>query len=115
MENYVIIAIIAVVVIIGIIFTIKHFKGEGGCCGGGSYRPKRKRLKKVLYKRTFKVEGMHCENCKGRVEEVVNDIDGASGRVDLKSGILTVSYDRDIGDEIIITRILRAGYKARRA
>lgn len=115
MENYVIIAIIAVAVIIGIIFTIKHFKGEGGCCGGGSYRPKRKRLKKVLYKRTFKVEGMHCENCKGRVEEVVNDIDGASGRVDLKSGILTVSYDRDIGDEVIITRILRAGYKARRA
>ena len=43
MENCIIIGIIAVIVVIGIIYTVKHFKGEGGCCGGGSYKPKKKK------------------------------------------------------------------------
>ncbi len=112
MGNYVILALVALGLGFGIFYTIKHFKGDGGCCGGGNYKPKRKRLKKVLYKKCFKVDGMHCESCKGRVEEVVNGIVGVSGAVDLKKGILTVSYESDVGDEVIIARIIRAGYKA---
>ena len=56
------------------------------------------------------MEGMHCEKCAGRVMEVVNDIDGVSGAVDLKNGTVTVSYARDVPDELIRTRIQRAGY-----
>lgn len=111
MENYIIIGIIAVIVVIGIIYTVKHFKGEGGCCGGGSYKPKKKKLSKVLYQKTFKVDGMHCDHCKNRVEEVVNDIKGVAGKVDLKKGELTVSYAEDISDEIIVARITKAGYE----
>ncbi|MFR4756954.1 MAG: heavy-metal-associated domain-containing protein [Evtepia gabavorous] len=37
--------------------------------------------------KTFQVEGMHCEHCKVRVEEAVNDIKGAAGKVDLKKGL----------------------------
>lgn len=108
MENYIIIGIIAVIVVIGIIYTVKHFKGEGGCCGGGSYKPKKKKLSKVLYQKTFKVDGMHCDHCKNRVEEVVNDIKGVAGKVDLKKGELTVSYAEDVSDEIIVARITKA-------
>ena len=43
MENFIIIAIIAIVFVIGIISTVSHFKGQGGCCGGSSYKPKRKK------------------------------------------------------------------------
>jgi len=111
MENYIIIGIIAVIVVIGIIYTVKHFKGEGGCCGGGSYKPKKKKLSKVLYQKTFKVDGMHCDHCKNRVEEVVNDIKGVAGKVDLKKGELTVSYAEDVSDEIIVARITKAGYE----
>ena len=110
MENYIIIGIIAVIVVIGIIYTVKHFKGEGGCCGGGSYKPKKKKLSKVLYQKTFKVDGMHCDHCKNRVEEVVNDIKGVAGKVDLKKVELTVSYAEDVADEIIVVRITKAGY-----
>jgi len=53
---------------------------------------------------------MHCEHCKRRVEEAVNDIKGVAGRVDLKKGELTVSYAEDVADEIIMTKIKRAGY-----
>lgn len=110
MENYIIIAVIAVAIGFGIYSAVKHFKGQGGCCGGGSYKPKKKKLKKVLYQKTFKVEGMHCDHCKNRVEEVIGDMKGLAGKVNLKKGELTVSYAEDVADEQIKARIERAGY-----
>ena len=110
MENYIIIAVIAVAIGFGIYSAVKHFKGQGGCCGGGSYKPKKKKLKNVLYQKTFKVEGMHCEHCKNRVEEVIGDMKGLAGKVNLKKGELTVSYAEDVADEQIKARIERAGY-----
>ena len=109
MENY-IIGIIAIIIIIAILSSVKHFKGEGGCCGGGSYKPKRKKLSGIKYTKKFKVGGMHCEHCKRRVEEAVNDIKGVAGRVDLKKGELTVSYAEDAPDEIIKAKIEKKGY-----
>lgn len=53
---------------------------------------------------------MHCEHCKRRVEEAVNDIKGVAGRVDLKKGDLTVSYAEDAPDEIIKAKIEKKGY-----
>ena len=110
MENYIIIGIIAVIVVVAVISSIKHFKGEGGCCGGGSYKPKRKKLSSIKYTKKSKVGGMHCEHCKRRVEEAVNDIKGISGKVDLKKGKLTVLYAEDISDEIINAKLERLGY-----
>jgi len=110
MENYIIIGVILVFLIIGVIYTVKHFKGQGGCCGGGGYKAKKKKLTKIIYKKTFRVNGMHCEHCKNRVEETVNDIKGVSGKVNLKKGELTVSYAEEVSDDIIKTKIERAGY-----
>ena len=101
------------VVLIGIRSSIGHFKGQGGCCGGSSYKPKKKKLSKVIDTKTFKVEGMHCNHCKMRVEEIVNDIKGIAGKVNLKKGELTVSYEEDVDDELIKNRIEKAGYKCR--
>ena len=39
MENYVILGAVALIVAVGAWSTVKHFKGEGGCCGGGGYKP----------------------------------------------------------------------------
>ena len=110
MENYIIIGILAVIVVLAVVSSIKHFKGEDGCCGGGSYKPKRKKLSGIKYTKKFKVGGMHCEHCKNRVQEAVNDIKVVAGRVDLKKGELTVSYAEDVDDEIIKTKIEKAGY-----
>lgn len=105
-----IIAILVVALFFGIRATVKHFARKGGCCGSADYKPKKKKLSKVLYQKNFKVEGMHCEHCKARVEEVVNDIQGVSGSVNLKKGILTVSYAEDVEDELIKSKIERVGY-----
>lgn len=68
----------------------------------------------ALTGRSEKVSGMHCEHCKRRVEEAVNDIKGVAGRVDLKKGELTVSYAEDVDDEIIKAKIERTGYTVTR-
>lgn len=52
MENYIIIGIITVIVVLAVVSSIKHFKGEGG-----SDKPKRKKLSGKKYKNQFKVSG----------------------------------------------------------
>ena len=110
MENYIIIAVITAALLVGILYTVRHFKGKGGCCGGGGYKPKRKRLSEVKYHKTFSLSGMHCEHCKVRVEESVNDIKGVAAKVDLKKHELTVFYEEDVDDGTIVAKIQRAGY-----
>lgn len=112
MENVVILAVLAALVVWGGWQTVKHFQGQSGCCGGGGYRVKRKKIKNVRYTKIFTVEGMHCRHCQERVEEVVNDIQGVAGRADLKTGKLTVSYAEPVDDERITAALKRAGYVA---
>ncbi|MDO4622899.1 MAG: heavy metal-associated domain-containing protein [Eubacteriales bacterium] len=111
-SDLIIVLIIVVLVALGIRSTVKHFSGKGGCCGGGDYKVKKKRLSNVKYKKIFSVEGMHCENCRKRVEEVINDMPGLAGSVDLKKNQLTVSYEEEVEDEVITARLDRAGYPA---
>lgn len=111
MENYVILGVVAVIILIALRSAAKHMKGQGSCCGGGSgYTPRKKKLKTVIATKTFRVEGMHCEKCSGRVTEVVNDIPGVAGVVNLKKGTLTVSYEQEVADEVLRARLDRVGY-----
>ena len=87
-----------------------HAKKCGGHCSGSDYKPRRKKLHHVKYQKIFQVEGMHCEHCKSRVEEAVGDIKGVAGKVNLKQGLLTVSYAEDVADDVIKAWIERAGY-----
>ena len=110
MTDFIIIAIIVVAAGFGVCSTMKHFKGQGGCCGGSTYKPRKKKLSNTLYKKVFYVEGMHCEHCRNRVQETVNDITGVAGIVDLKKGKVTVSYAVAVEDEVIKAKIEGAGY-----
>ena len=85
MADFVIAGILIILIIIGIRSSVKHFKGEGGCCGGGSsVKVKRKKLKQVVKERTVIIEGMTCEHCKARVESRLNSLDGVSAKINLK-------------------------------
>lgn len=112
MTDYIIIGILAVVLFFGVRSTARHFHGEGGCCGGGTYKARRKKLRSVACRKTFSVEGMHCQHCVNRVMEAVNSIDGASAAVNLKKGLVTVSMEQPIEDEVILSSIEKAGYQA---
>ena len=112
MENVIIIGIVVVMAVIGVRSTIKHFKGESSCCGGGpSEKVKKKKLKQVIAQKTVIVEGMTCEHCKSRVERVLNGLDGVAARVDLKKKEAVISLEKEVNDDEIRTVIEKAGYE----
>lgn len=114
METYVILAVLAMIVFFAVRSSVKHFKGQGGCCGGGDYTPRKKKLHQVTGKKTFVVAGMHCENCASRVMEAVNDIPHVSAQAKWKTGQVIVSYEQEVPDEVICSCIERAGYRVQK-
>lgn len=112
MSNVIIVIILAIVVSLGLKETIKHFKGEGACCGGASSKPKKKRLNgPILHTYAIQIEGMHCQNCVNAVTRVVNDIDGASVKVSLKKKTAKVYCDQEIDISVIKDAIRKRGYE----
>ena len=106
-SNIVAIVVLILIIAFAISGSIKHFKGEGGCCGGSSVvkEPDKKLDNTVIGKRTFIVEGMHCENCRNRIKRAINSIDGASCKVNLKKGRVDIEFDREIDDDVFINAI----------
>lgn len=113
MENIIIIAVLAILFAFGIRAIIKHFKHESSCCGGGSQAAKvpEKKLDTVIGQKLVRVDGMTCDHCKSWVEKAINEIDGASAKVNLKTKVATVSMARDVSDEEIIAAVKKAGYR----
>jgi len=112
MTNAIIIVILVIIIAYGIKETVKHFKGEGSCCGGGSAKIKKKKLKnKVKQKYVLKIDGMHCKHCVNTVTEIINDFDGVAGRVNLNKGEGVVLCDREVDIEAIKEKIRGRGYE----
>lgn len=110
LDNLVVVLIITITVIIAVVPTIKHLKGKGDCCGGSDYKPKKKKLKNIVDRKIFKIEGMHCQSCCNRVTEAINDISGVSAKVNLKNQTAQVYYSKNVADETIIMAVEKAGY-----
>ena len=113
-----IIIVLIVVVLLGLALkgSVKHFKGEGACCGGGGGSisvdiPQKTLDHPILGKKTVKISGMHCEHCVKAVTEAINKIDGATAQVDLSRNEAVVSYDRELDDEILRRTVRDAGYR----
>ena len=117
MSDAVIILVIVVFLIFALKGSIKHFKGEGACCGGGSGSVKPKKPKKktldgpVIGRCTIRVSGMHCQNCVNSVTRELNDIEGVSARVSLKANRAEVSYDREVDETELKQAVEKAGFK----
>ena len=113
MATILIIVILIAVLIFAFRGSFQHFKGESGCCGGGggSIAEETKILTgPVIGRKIVHVEGMHCENCKNRIERQINRMEGASGKVDLKKNIAVIDYDRELDEERIRNTIKRLDF-----
>ncbi|MGI6578955.1 MAG: heavy metal translocating P-type ATPase [Saccharofermentanales bacterium] len=64
-----------------------------------------------IMKKIIKIEGMFCPHCSGRVEKVLNQIDGVSATVDLEHKQAQVKANQDIDNQILIDTITDAGYE----
>ncbi len=114
MGNIVVGAVLAAIVVLAALSGVRHFRGEGGCCGGGCCeKPVRKRLSapKIGEKRVY-IEGMQCERCRSSVENELNLIDGVAARVNLKKGVAVAEISRGVGDGELIAAVEKAGFKA---
>ena len=111
MGDYIIVGIVLVIVMFALFSIKKKAKSKASCCGSGAYVAKSRKLKHIAGKKTFHVEGMHCQNCVNRVMEDVQDIPGASASVNLKKEIVTVSMESPMADDILISAIEKHGYK----
>lgn len=114
MENGIILLIVVIVLILGVKGSIKHFQGQGGCCGGGSKPEKVK--KKVLKnprmgKKVIEIEGMHCAHCKQSVTSALNQLDGVVAKVNLARKCAVVSYDREVSDSVLKKAVEDAGFQ----
>ena len=108
MENYIIIGILLLAVVVALLRVKKHFKG--GCCGSGSntIRDKKTLEEPIIGEKTITIEGMHCVNCEIRVENVLNRFDGVLCKV--KKNTATVAYSRPVSDEQLKEAIEKLGY-----
>lgn len=112
MGNAIIIGILIIIVWRALVSATKHFKGQGGCCGGSDTVKETKKLQapKIGVK-VIHIEGMHCDNCKNRVEHAVNQLDGAVCKVNLKRKEAEVSYSKLQDDSELRDMIEKLGYK----
>lgn len=117
MSDVIIILILIVILGFAVKSSIKHFKGEGACCGGGSGQVKTKRSKKkkldgpVIGTRTIKISGMHCQNCVNSVTRALNSLDGVYAKVSLRDNSAEVSFDRSVEEDRLRRAVEDAGFE----
>ncbi len=111
--NIIIILVIAIIIFFAVKNTISHFKGDGGCCGGGSgvkmIRPKK--LEKVVAVKTIRIEGMVCDNCSARIHNALNSIDGVNAKVNRSKGLAVVKLGREFEEEKLKKAVTDLGYE----
>ena len=116
MADAIIILVVLIILIFALKGSIKHFKGEGACCGGSDGVKTKKTKKKTLEgpligRRTIRISGMHCQNCVNSVTNALNAIDGVSAEVSLKKNCAEVSCDRAVDDIDLKQAVEKAGFE----
>ena len=82
----------------------------GGSCPGSARLPKKKLDGRVIGRKTIKISGMHCAHCAADVTKILNQINGVRAEVNLSKGSARISYDREIGEDILKNAVEKAGY-----
>lgn len=112
MNDFGILVVLAFMIGVGIVFTVRHFQGKSSCCGTGEkVQTEEKKLNRVIKIKTLPVEGMHCDHCKAWVEKAINALEGVSAKVNLSKKEVIVSYEKEVSDQVIMNAVIKAGYK----
>ena len=112
MINIIIITIIVLAIFFAVRTSIRHFMGQGSCCGGNSGEScvlEKKLDGTVIFKKNIKIQGMICEKCEARVQNALNEINGASAKVNLKKAEAKLDAIREVSEEEIRSAVQNAG------
>ena len=109
MGNFVILALVALIIFFAIKSAIK--RGKNGCCGGGECSVDSVKVSdKEESHYPISVADMHCGNCKKKVENALNAISGIWATVDLSSHTAEVRMKEEHSEEELREIITKAGY-----
>ena len=111
MSTVIILIILIGICIFAIINSKKHFKGEGGCCRGGSVEKSKKTLNYIADKKKVFISGMHCENCANKIENAINDVSYLACEINLKENLAIVTGNKTINAEEVKKIIETLGYE----
>lgn len=110
-------AIIILVLVVICVFSIKSYvtKLSHGCCGGGGDAEKKVKVADTdeanyPYKKRVGIEGMTCNNCKMRVENTFNQMEGTWANVDLKKKEMLLCTKTPMDEADIRIPIAKLGY-----
>lgn len=98
-QSTVIFIILILIMIPAVKNTVRHMRGQGSCCGGPVEKPVKKKINgEIKGKLLIKIDGMHCTNCKNRIEKHLDELDGVIAKVNLekKQAIVTLYQDIDV-------------------
>ena len=112
-STIIILIILAVVLFFAVKYSIPHFRGEGGCCGGSGKEPliKPAKLDRVIATKVMNIEGMRCENCNRRVQNALNSIEGVSAKVNGDKQQAIVKLGREVSDSELEKAVTSLGYR----
>ena len=111
-QDFIIVVILVIVLVPAIRSTITHMKGEGECCGGPKEKPVKKKLPgKPIHKLIVHIEGMHCDNCKNRVEKHLDELDGVIAKVKLSRKLAEVSLYKEVDEALIKNTIEKLDFE----
>ncbi|MBM6852882.1 heavy-metal-associated domain-containing protein [Mediterraneibacter glycyrrhizinilyticus] len=86
-----------------------------GCPAGGncpnSRTPKKKLAGPVIGRKTMKISGMHCAHCASDVTAALNQIDGVRAEVNFSKGRAKITYDKEVGDDMLKNTVEKMGYQ----
>ena len=112
MGTYMICGILIIVIVAALLGSRKHFKGEGGCCGGGGdVKIKPKHLDTIVATKKLHIEGMSCVNCQNRIENALNGMAQVNAKASFKKGEAIVKLGADVPEEELREAVEKLGYK----
>ena len=115
MGTAIVIGILLVCCFIGLRSTVKRV--AHGCCGSGGdavkkIKPSDTELSHYPYTYQMEVEGMSCGECKKRVENALNVLEGVYAVVDLKKKRVFIHTKQEMDGDVLRKAVYAAGYDA---
>lgn len=92
---------------------IRHFQGDGGCCGDSAPPPPTQKAstKPAIARRRLHIEGMSCMHCVSHVTQALNALDGVVAQVHLTPPTAIVTLEKEVSDETLRQAVTDAGFQ----
>ena len=110
---FLITALIVLVFLVALAKGLRHFRGEGGCCGGSVSPPPTQKESRgpAIARRRLHIEGMSCMHCVNHVTQALNALNGVTAQVHLTPPVAVVTLETEVSDETLCKAVTDAGFQ----